>query len=168
MQQHAQSVLVHRSKAGSYQPIKYNIKPTLNRLQKWFFTWLLSKFSVESYIETYSKSVESINVIGLLDKVFAAHQNLLQHFEGSSDVLLVGHDEYEKLMCVELPAQASYSVPYNDFFKYSVPVIDDDYGRQTISRQLIDKVGYVQIVLVPWMSGVVLLPKGFNYFSHTP
>lgn len=137
---HSESNIYHRPVRGVYA---YTPKGKFKRLQRLLF-WILSKLDCD-YQEQFGKVVYTqLDINNVVERIMASSENLQRIYHQRPKYVVVGQDYYRDLMTNEMSPM---------YLRH--PVSADWLNSRSHNMQW---QGF-EIILVPWIEGLVILPE---------
>lgn len=112
----------------------------LQRLAFWFLR-RIGCFTVSDFTERRYVVVDPRRA---MDEIFKQHRHLLQHLGRGGETLLIGAEDWDEMIFD--PAVRSHVMAFDGEYYFAV-------GDGKKSRR-------IRVCVVPWMKGVLMLPKG--------
>ena len=120
--------------------------------------WVLRKLGCYAYLDEQIITKKIIDTHDISKKIVESMKGAVEyaHYEGRH--LLVGYEEFQELAQMEYDRPFSIKVPYY-FTTSKTPA---DYGPPEYET----RVYQMKVTVIPWMKGVLVLPKDFDKNSY--
>lgn len=157
MEQQVQFVRIVRQNVTSYQPNQYQFR--VERKHHWLqkiALWILRKLDCQASLTTQSISYDVVDTAKLMENLIRQRQEIVNFYhQRDGEFLLVGPAEFQELAGLDMHQPLAISLQY----MWSEPKRDRmgnlmDYPQYT-------RCG-LKVVVIPWMKGFLVLPKGFD------
>lgn len=116
--------------------------------------WILKKLKCNAIRQDLLIKRNRIDIDNLFEFILQQQYELYGRYLLESKHLLVGYDQYSKIMEGTLHSPFTFEVPRHNFYQ-SVPLENEPYGYTTVKTE----VSGLKVTLVPWMDGTLVLPK---------
>lgn len=137
----------------SYRYDQYQLRP--ERKHVWIqkaCIWVLKKLECYAIREDITLKHITIDLDKVFDLVIKQQYELCGKYLLEAERILIGYDEYAKFTEESLVKQP-ISFDTNPFYLSEYELIDDEYVL--VPR----RINGLKVTLVPWMKGVLVLPK---------